>query len=105
MTIPPSPNGPPRGERDAGGRFVRGNAGGPGNPHAKHVGALRAALLEAVTPEDFKAIAAALVSAAKRGEAWAVRELFDRTLGKPVEADFLARLEALEEGMEREGAA
>jgi hypothetical protein len=42
-----------------------------------------------------QAVAKALLKAAKAGEAWAVRELLDRTLGKPVEADLIERLEAL----------
>jgi hypothetical protein len=36
------------------------------------------------------------VNAAKAGEPWAVREVLDRSLGKPVEADFIERLESLE---------
>jgi hypothetical protein len=37
-----------------------------------------------------------LVDAAKAGEPWAVRELLGWTLGRPVEADLMERLEALE---------
>ena len=44
-----------------------------------------------------RAVMRALVKAAKAGEPWAVRELFDRTVGKPVEADLIQRLEALEQ--------
>jgi hypothetical protein len=40
--------------RTALGRFAKGNAGGPGNPHAKRVTALREALLAAVTDADIK---------------------------------------------------
>jgi len=93
---PPSPNGA-NGRRGAGGRFGPGNPGGPGNPHAAHVGRLRSALLSAVRPEDLDAIARRLVELAKAGEMPAIRELFDRTLGRPTEADLIERLEALEE--------
>ena len=73
----PSTNG-----RTASGRFAKGNAGGPGNPHAKRVTALRNALLAAVTEADIKAVAAALVARAKAGEVAAAREVLDRLIGK-----------------------
>jgi hypothetical protein len=84
------------GGRDARGRFGPGNPGGPGNPFAAAAGRWRAALVASVTEEDIAAVVRALVDAAKRGESWAVRELMDRTLGKPVEADLIERLERLE---------
>jgi len=100
--VAPSPNGD--NGRDEGGRFAVGNPGGPGNPHAVQVGRLRSALLDAVTPEDMRAVALALVEKAKGGDIAAARVLFDRVLGKPVEADLIARLEAIEEavGVSRE---
>jgi hypothetical protein len=94
MTQPPSPNG--RNGRGPGGRFGKGNPGGPGNPYAAKVGRWRATLADSVSEEDMRSVARALVKAAKAGEPWAVRELLDRTLGKPVEADLIERLEALE---------
>src|SRR5438067_2077329 len=39
-------------ERDADGRFVKGNRGGPGNPFARRVAELRRELLEAVSADD-----------------------------------------------------
>lgn len=89
-------------ERDAQGRFAEGNPGGPGNPHAKRVGELRVALLEAVTPADMQAVVKALVEAAKGGDVAAARVLFERVLGKPVEADLIERLEVLEQQLEVE---
>jgi hypothetical protein len=56
-------------------------------------------MTEAVTDDDMRAVVAALVAAAKRGESWAVKEVFDRTVGKPVEADLVARLEMLKRVM------
>lgn len=91
MTDSPSPNG-----RDGQGRFATGWKGGTGNPHAAQVGRLRAAMLEAVTPEDIAEIVARLVELAKEGDVRAIKEVFDRTLGKPQEADFIERLEAIE---------
>ena len=54
-------------DRDADGKFVGGNPGGPGNPYAKRVGELRTALLDTVTREDMQAVAKALVDAANGG--------------------------------------
>jgi hypothetical protein len=95
MNMSPSPNGS-NGGRGSSGRFAAGNKGGPGNPHARRVAELRAALLEAVTPADMKAIVAKLVRKAKAGDIRAAREIIERTLGKPVEFDLLERLACLE---------
>jgi hypothetical protein len=83
--------------RDARGRFVKGNAGGPGNPLAARVSKLRSALLNAVTEDDVKEIVRKLVSLAKDGDTVAARILFERVLGRPVESDLIARIEELEE--------
>jgi len=85
------------GGRDSSGRFAKGNPGGPGNPYAAQVGRLRSALVNAVTEEDMREVIMALVEKAKGGSIAAARVLFDRVLGKPIEADVLARIEALEE--------
>lgn len=90
MNATPSPNGANAG------RFKPGNPGGPGNPHARQVAALRSALLNAVTPADMRAIIAKLIREAKRGSIPAAREIIERTLGKPVEPDLLERIERLE---------
>ena len=82
--------------RGPGGRFAAGNSGGPGNPFARAIGQLRAALLAAVTEADIKAIVAGLVSEARKGNVAAAREVLDRCLGRPVEADLIARIEELE---------
>ena len=73
-------------KRGKNGRFLPGHGGGPGNPHAQRVHRLRAALLSAVTPEDVKEIVYKLVSMAKQGDIAAIKELLDRTIGKPVTA-------------------
>ncbi len=70
--------------RDARGRFKAGNAGGPGNPHSGQVSKLRAAMLEAVTPERLAKVVDALVRQAEAGNVAAIRELLDRTIGKPI---------------------
>lgn len=84
----PSPNGGNgRGEN---GRFLPGNSGGPGNPYAARVGEWRQALADAVTPEVITEVTNELVKAAKAGQPWAVKEIFDRCLGKatqPIEVE------------------
>lgn len=68
--------------RDESGRFVRGNAGGPGNPHAGAVAKLRAIMLDEVSEQDMRRAVRALISVAHTGDVPALRELFDRLLGK-----------------------
>jgi len=82
--------------RDGTGRFAAGNHIAKGNPFTKRVNELRAALMEAVTPDDLRAIAAALVKAAKAGDVVAARELLNRTIGTPSQTDLQQRIEALE---------
>jgi hypothetical protein len=82
--------------RDGSGRFTPGNKGGPGNPFARKVSQLRSALLETVTEDDMRRSPAKLVAMARAGDLPAIRELLERTLGKPVEADFMERLDELE---------
>ncbi len=69
--------------RDGHGRFAKGNRISRGNPLARRVARLRAALVRAVTPEDIAAVVEALVKKARSGDVAAARELLDRTLGKP----------------------
>ena len=97
MSDAPSTNGD--NGRQAGGRFAQGNAGGPGNPHAKRVAKLRTALFKAVSPDDLKAVVAALLASAKGGDVAAARELLQRLLGPPEAIDFVDRLEALEQNI------
>lgn len=82
-TEAPSPNGVNGGDRDAHGRFTRGNSGGPGNLHIKAVAAWRSALVRVVSPKDIEAVLKKLLKCAKAGDPWAIREVLDRCLGKP----------------------
>jgi hypothetical protein len=83
--------------RDEHGHFIAGNHAAKGNPFARRVAALRSALLDAVKPEDVRAICAKLIEQARAGDIAAARTVFDRTLGRPLEADIFARIEALED--------
>lgn len=78
MTEQPTTNG-----HDSAGRFVAGNPGGPGNPHASQVARLRSTMLEAVTDDDMRDVVAKLVELAKGGDVKAIQLLMDRTIGKP----------------------
>ena len=77
----PSPNG--SNGRQSGGRFAKGNAGGPGNPHARRVAELRAALLERIADGDLRDIVEMLLSKAKAGDIAAAKEVLDRAIGRP----------------------
>ena len=63
--VAPSRNG--GNGRDSQGRFARGNAGGPGNPHAQRTAEIREAMLAAVAPADVRAIVKTLVKLTKNG--------------------------------------
>jgi hypothetical protein len=60
-----------------------GNAGGPGNPFARRVAALRKVLLDAVSDADLQIVAEQLVVKAKMGDLVATKLLFQYVLGKP----------------------
>ena len=100
-TCSPSPNHSNGRRRD--GKFAAGNKGGPGNPHSHLVAALRTAMFEAVTPEDVKSIVATLVELARKGNITAAREVLDRCLGRPLEADLIERIEAVESAVPEAG--
>jgi hypothetical protein len=70
-------------QQDAKGRFVRGNSGGPGNPFARQVAALRKMLLDTVTPERLRTIVEALVTQAAAGDTTSAKLVLLYTLGKP----------------------
>jgi hypothetical protein len=74
------------GGRDGRGRFVPGNAGGPGNPFARQVAQLRSALIQRVTLEDINIIADELILQARNGRLEAIKLLFQYVIGKPTVA-------------------
>jgi hypothetical protein len=82
----PGPDTKPQaadGGRDTHGRFATGNRGGPGNPFARQVAALRAALVASVSEEDLEAVARTLVRQAQQGDVAAAKLLLSYALGKP----------------------
>lgn len=83
-------------DRDARGRFTKGNSGGPGRPPAASVHEHRAALVNAVTPNDVKRVVRVLLDKALSGDIQAARILLDRLLGPPLPVDVIERIEELE---------
>jgi hypothetical protein len=73
-------------QHDANGRFVRGNAGGPGNPFGRQVAELRRALLDAVTSDKLRQLVDALLERAIAGDNAAARLVLQYALGKPAQA-------------------
>ncbi len=91
----PTPATSPASGRDRGGRFAKGNPGGPGNPFARRVAALRSALIQSVQAEDLIAIARALIEKARQGDdVAAARLVYQYVLGKAAEAVNPDRLDA-----------
>jgi hypothetical protein len=72
--------------RDAQGRFIPGNPGGPGNPYGRRVAELRKIMLECVTDSEMRIIVGELMVQAKCGKLAAIKLLFQYILGKPVQA-------------------
>ncbi len=72
--------------RKSNGQFAKGNPGGPGNPYARRVARLRAALLDAVGENGLADIVQGMITAAKGGDVAAAKLLLSYLLGKPVES-------------------
>jgi len=70
--------------RDRLGRFTKGAPAGPGNPHVKILAEYRAAIAEAIEPEDLKRVMETLfVLAVGEKSVHAAQVLLDRCCGKP----------------------
>jgi hypothetical protein len=108
----PTPNG--HDGRDARGRFVKGNAGGPGNPYARRIGELRSILIEELEAESevksgsgtirasrFRLLILRLLkSAISDGDVAAAKLVLSYALGQPIPADLVERIESLETALE-----
>jgi hypothetical protein len=89
----PSPNG--ANGRNAQGRFVPGNQGGPGNPFARRSAAIRKAFLEAVSVEDIQAIVRMLIDKAKAGDLVASKLVLLWAIGRPTDPHHPDAVEAM----------
>ena len=95
----PSPSTDGLNGRNENGKFTENNRFGHGNPFAKKTAQLRAALLSAITPDDMIAIIKITIVKARRGQIAAIREVFDRAIGKSLESDLLEKIETLEKAV------
>jgi len=99
----PLTNGGGSSQRDAQGRFVPGNRGGPGNPFAGRVTELRTAALEAVPADRIHRIFDALAQKAEGGDVRAAKVVLAYALGRPVDEAGRAQQEAAETIRQRFG--
>jgi hypothetical protein len=90
LPLEPFVNGQPEPQategRDAGGRFVKGWKGGPGNPYARKVAALRSALIKAIDADKMEKLADSLYRQALAGDVAAATLLLRYCVGVPREA-------------------
>jgi hypothetical protein len=80
-------------QREANGRFAKGNPGGPGNPYARQVARMRVRALDSVSGDDVEAILSKMVQLAKQGDVPAARLVLQYTLGRPVASAHPDRLD------------
>lgn len=73
----------PTAGRDTNGRFAKGNAGGPGNPHARRCAHLLVLFREAITAEDMHALFRKLFEMARDGNTGAIKIILAYLIGKP----------------------
>src|SRR5256886_15976876 len=92
----PAAQTPTSNGHEANGRFAKGNPGGPGNPFARRVAALRKVILDRLTAEDLLAITEALLAKAKEGSVGAAKLLLAYAIGKPASAPDPDRLHGQE---------
>jgi hypothetical protein len=69
--------------REPDGRYTKGNAGGPGNPHARHCAYMLAVFRKTVSEEQMVAVFNALAAKAMGGDVSAAKVLLSYTIGKP----------------------
>ena len=72
------------------------NPGGPGNPYARRVAAMRTQLLDAVDSDGIAEVARALLAAAKAGDTAAARLVLSYAVGPPLPAADPDRLDSNE---------
>ena len=72
--------------RDAQGRFIQGNAGGPGNPFFRRQAELRRGALALFSPEDVGSLLRVMLALGRNGDAACARVFLDYTMGKPHKA-------------------
>jgi hypothetical protein len=68
------------------GHFLKGNAGGPGNPHARHCARMLEMFRNSITDEEMFALCRVLFARASSGDMAALKMIWQYKLGKPLPA-------------------
>jgi hypothetical protein len=95
--------------RGPGGRFAKGNGGGPGNPNAANASKRRAEFWLSIKSSDVRLAVQTIrtilknTSAKDADKLAAAREILNRVCGVPVPSDILERLQTLESAMALKG--
>src|SRR5580698_4670966 len=72
--------------RTPGGQFAAGNAGGPGNPHARHCARMLQVFRDAITEDEILQICRVLFVKAVGGDVSAAKIILSYKIGKPLPA-------------------
>jgi hypothetical protein len=91
-------------DRSNGGQFRPGNLGGPGNPFARQVAALRKLVLTAITEDRMRQLIEMIFERAINGDMAAAKVLLQYSLGKPAAAVDPDRIEVDELKLREESA-
>jgi hypothetical protein len=73
-------------DRDAGGKFTKGNAGGPGNPHARACAKMLEIFRNAISEDEVLQICRMLFLKAVGGDVSAAKIILSYKIGKPLPA-------------------
>jgi hypothetical protein len=73
-------------QRDSRGRFTEGNAGGPGNPHARHCARMLEMFRNSITDEEMYGLCRVLFERASGGDMGSLKMIWQYKLGKPLPA-------------------
>jgi hypothetical protein len=71
---------------DSRGRFTEGNAGGPGNPHARHCARMLEMFRNSITDEEMYGLCRVLFERASGGDMGSLKMIWQYKLGKPLPA-------------------
>jgi hypothetical protein len=80
-------------QRDSQGRFTEHNAGGPGNPHARHCARMLEMFRNSITDEEMYALCRVLFERASGGDMAALKMVWQYKLGKPLPAPHPDRID------------
>jgi hypothetical protein len=87
QTVPSADASQPAGEqRDSQGRYLKNNAGGPGNPHARYCARMLEMFRNSITDEEMYGLCRVLFERAITGDMAALKMIWQYKLGKPLPA-------------------